>query len=102
MPLDSASFPAEVQVAFFIFSILSDRWEGMSGSYMGKDWAPIKHLLNIYEVEDKRVIVYIMKMYEGILISYRAEKAEQRRKAEERKSKAAAGGGKNFTHNIRG
>lgn len=101
MPLDSADFPVEVQVAFFIFSLMSDRWEGMSGAYMGKDWGPIEYLLNIYAPGDEKVILYIMKLYEGALISYRAEEADKKRKAEERKSKSS-GGGKNFTHNVTG
>ena len=40
-----------------------------------------------------------MKLWEGIVINYRSEKAESRRKAEERKS---ASGGKQFTHNVKG
>ena len=40
-----------------------------------------------------------MKMYEGVTVNYRHEESERKRKAEERKS---AGGGKNFTHNVKG
>ena len=39
MPLDASVFPAEVQVAFFVFGLLPDRWDSMSGCYMGKDWS---------------------------------------------------------------
>ena len=38
MPLEPSGFPEEVQVAFFMFSCLSDNWDGMSGSYLGKNW----------------------------------------------------------------
>jgi hypothetical protein len=38
MPLEASAFPYEVQVAFFMFDLLSDRWDGMSGTYLGKDW----------------------------------------------------------------
>jgi hypothetical protein len=41
-----------------------------------------------------------MKMYEGINIAYRAEQAERKRKAAERKS--AGGGAKQYTHNVTG
>ena len=101
MPLDSAVFPVEVQVAFFMHSLLTDNWEGMSGTYMGKDWAPIEAMFNIYEVDDRNNTLYFMKLYDGALIEYRAQEAEKKRKAEERKSKSS-GGGQNFTHNIRG
>ena len=101
MPLDTSDFPEEVQVAFFIYSFLSDRWDGMSGSYLGKDWSIIDYLFDLHEVENKKEILYFMKIYESLIINQRAEEAEKRRKAEQRKSKAA-GGGKNYTHNVRG
>ena len=101
MPLDSSDFPVEVQVAFFIFSLMSDVWEGTSGSYMGKDWSAIESLLNINNIEDKKTTIYFLKMYENAVVSTRAKEAERKRKAEERKSKSS-GGGKNFTHNVTG
>lgn len=99
MPLETSDFPAEVQVAFLLFGYLSDRFEGMSGTYMGKDWSEIEHLFKLYKVDEPQVIHHFMKMYEGLLVQHRAEKSERKRKAEERKS---AGGGKNFTHNVKG
>jgi len=78
MPLEISDFPSEVQVAFFIFSYLEDRFEGMSGQYMGKSWNNLQYLFELFDVEDK---------------------AERKRKAEERKS---ASGGKQYTHNVKG
>jgi len=98
MPLEPVDFPTEVQVAFFIFSFLSDVWDGMNGMYMGKDWSSVEYFFKTYEVENPRQVLYFMKMYERMLISNRADKAEQQRKAAERK----AGGGKNYTHNVKG
>ena len=99
MPLDSSEFPEEVQVAFFMFSLLSDNWDGASGSYMGKNWSQCPQLFDLYGIEDKRNTLFFMKMYEGVLIVHRMEKAEEKRKQDERKSKQ---GGKNYTHNVRG
>ena len=42
-----------------------------------------------------------MKIYESIIVSHKAEEADKKRKAEERKANSA-GGGKNYTHNVRG
>ena len=100
MPLDTSDFPVEVQVAFFMFSLLPDHYEGMSGTYMGKYWDGIDYYLKLYDVQDPKIVLYFMKIYEGILVSHRAEQAEQKRKAQERRSKA--GGGKTFTHNVKG
>ena len=99
MPLDTSDFPVEVQVAFFIFTLLEDNWDGMSGTYLGKFWGNLQYLFELHEVEEKVVTLRIMKMYESILVNHRAQKAEQKRKAEERRS---SGGGKNYTHNIKG
>ena len=99
MPLEPSDFPEEVQVAFFMFSLLPDHWEGMSGTYMGKYWDGIDYFFKVYEVKNPKEILYFMKLYENTLVSHRTEKAEQKRKAEERKSKS---GGKKYTHNVKG
>ena len=100
MPLELSDFPEEVQVAFFMFSLLPDHWEGMSGTYMGKYWDGINYFFKLYEVENPRTILYIMKMYENILVEDRAQKADRKRKQAEQRSKA--GGGKSYTHNVQG
>ena len=99
MPLETSDFPSDVQVAFFIFGFLEDVWDGMSGSYMGKSWNNIEYLFNLYEIDEPRIMLYLMKLWEGILVAYRADQAEKHKKAEQRRS---AGGGKNFTHNVKG
>ena len=101
MPLDSSDFPYEVQVAFFIFGFLEDVWEGMSGSYLGKEWSNIEFLFDLFDIQERRTVLYFIKLWENVLVNYRAEKSERKRKAEERKRKSA-GGGKNYTHNVKG
>lgn len=101
MPLDTSDFPEDVQVAFFVFNMLSDVWEGMSGSYMGKNWTDAEFIFKTHKIKDKKSVLYFAKMYERILMNHRAEEAERKRKADERKSKAG-GDGKNYTHNVRG
>ena len=87
MPLDASAFPVEVQVAFFVFDLLSDRWEGMSGTYLGKDWSPAKFIMETFEIEDIKTIVFFAKLYDNILMKERAEAASKRQKAEERRAK---------------
>jgi len=99
MPLETSDFPSEVQVAFFIFGFLEDNWEGMSGTYLGKKWHNIEYLFNLYQVQEQTTILYIIKLWENILVEYKSDKADKKRKADERRS---AGGGKNFTHNVKG
>lgn len=101
MPLDLSEFPEEVQVAFFIFSYLPDKWDTNVGYYMGKDWTLIPFLFETFGVQDKAEILYFMKSYENLLVSYRAKESESKRKAAEKKS-SATGGGKQFAHNVKG
>lgn len=68
--------------------------------YMGKDWSSANFLFDTYEIEYPKEILYFMKLYEREVMAQRAEDAERRRKAEERKSKQS--GGKNYTHNVKG
>ena len=65
MPPEVGDFPLEIQEAFLIHAILPDRWDGASGSYMGKDWSPLMDLLNIYKVEDKRTVAFFLKHIES-------------------------------------
>ena len=99
MPLTQSDFPAEVQLAFFMFDLLSDVFEGMSGTYMGKDWSHCTQLFELWEVEDPKIVMYFMKMYERIIMQDRSEEAERKRKQDERKK---GGDGKNYTHNVKG
>ena len=77
MPVDLSGMPDEVQTAFFMFGFLPDVWEGMSGTYMGKDWSSLEYFFNLYEIEEQKVIVTFMKLYERILVNYRIEQQKQ-------------------------
>jgi len=98
MPLSHSDFPSEVQVAFFMFSLLSDVWDGTSGMYMGKDWSSVDFLFRTYEIDNPRDTIYFMKLYERQLMSQRAEEIEKKQKEEERKAKQNSG--KQYTHNV--
>ena len=99
MPLTQMDFPSEIQVAFFMYDLLSDVWEGMSGTYMGKDWSHCSQLFDIWDIEDARTVMYYMKVYERIIVQHRSEESDRQRKQSERKK---GGEGKNYTHNVKG
>lgn len=92
MPLEASAFPYEVQVAFFVLGLLPDRYEGMSGTYMGKDWSSANFIFEAYNIEDIQTIVFFAKTYENMLVTQRAEEQKQKQKQAERRSKS---GGKN-------
>jgi hypothetical protein len=99
MPPTLDGLPDEVQVAFFIYALLPDRWDGMSGSYLGKDWAPLNTLYGIYDIEDQQVVTMFIAEIQGIFSKEINEKNQEKRKAAERKS--SAGSGKKFAHNVK-
>tara|TARA_R110000764_G_scaffold7313_1_gene26144 strand:+ start:165 stop:497 length:333 start_codon:yes stop_codon:yes gene_type:complete len=89
MPPAMGDYPYEVQVAFFIHDILPDRWEGMSGHYMGKDMSSLGTVMDIYDVEDRRTTLYFLKHIEMKNANQINEKNERARKS---KSTAKGGG----------
>ena len=99
MPPTLDGLPDEVQVAFFIYALMPDRWDGASGTYLGKDWAPLDTLYSIYEIEDQRTITMFIAEIQNIFVQHTNEEAEKKRKTAERK--ASASSGKKYAHNVR-
>ena len=72
------------QEAMQIFSILPDNWEGMSGTYMGKDYTILPYLMDsIFEVVNKQQTMQLLLIIGSIVMQNRA----QEQKARERKAK---------------
>jgi hypothetical protein len=91
MPPTMGDYPPEVQVAFLLHDLLPDRWDGMSGSYFGKDMSALDLLLETWEVEDKRTTIFFIKKIEAYNSKQINEKLRRKREASERQAKANAG-----------
>jgi hypothetical protein len=65
MPPEDGDFPFEVQQAMYVHTVLPDRWDGMSGTYMGKDWSALGTILDVSAVEDKRTVCFFLKYIEN-------------------------------------
>ena len=87
-PLEVYHFPLEVQEAFAIHAMLPDRWDGMSGTYMGKDWSALSTMLDIFNVEHKREVATFLKYIEHFNSKKINAEGEKQRKARERSSQA--------------
>ena len=92
MPLEASAFPHEVQVAFFVLGLLPDRYEGASGTYLGKDWSSANFIFEVYKIEEVQTVIFFAKTYETMLVNQKAEEAERKRKQQERRAKS---GGRN-------
>ena len=88
IPADFADFPYEVQEAINIFSILPDNWEGMSGTYLGKDYSILPYLMDeIFEVADKKQTMQLLLIIGRLVM----ENHSREQKARQRKAKAKKG-----------
>lgn len=74
IPPDLGSLSYDSQVAMILFNLLSDRIEGMSGTWLGKEFSSLETFMNIYEVENRRDILdYIMTIHDEYAKYYREQ-----------------------------
>jgi len=99
LPPTLDNLPEDVQNAFTIFSYMPDRWDGMSGSYFGKDWSSIDFFLDLFKIEDRKTVVFFISKIQNFQVEKLNEEMRQKRKTEERKSRS---GGKQYAHNVQG
>lgn len=88
IPADFTDFPFEVQEAINIFTILPDNWEGMSGTYMGKDYSILPYLMDeIFEVADKKQTMQILLIIGRIVMNQHTQAQKERQRKAKTKSK---------------
>lgn len=84
MPIDTSELSIEVQQALILLESLPDIWEGMGGTWLGKDYAGLLAIMDIYEIDDRRSVFELLKIAEKELGDY----YQQKRKEQEQLSKA--------------
>jgi hypothetical protein len=77
MPKDPSQLSLNVQQALILFNALPDNWEGMSGTWMGKDYSGLMSIMEIYEIDDRRAVFELLKVAEAEAGKYYAQKAKQ-------------------------
>jgi len=83
MPLEPKDLSYEGQVALTLFQVLPDKIEGMNGVWLGKDFAGLGDIMELYGIEGNReafdlllhIIAEASKFYE------QQRKAQQARKS---------------------
>ena len=88
LPVERGQFPIEVQEAFLLHDILSDKWEGMSGHYLGKDFSALDTYIKVFKIQDPQTSVWFLKHIEYYNTKVVNETQDRKRKAEERKLKS--------------
>ena len=87
MPIDPSNLSLEAQQALVLLNALPDNWEGMSGTWMGKDYSGLLAIMDIYEIEDRRTVFELLQQCEQELGKY----YRQKQKEQESLSKAKRG-----------
>ena len=77
IPLDPAHLDYVVQCALILFNCLPDKWEGMSGSWMGKDYAGLMDIMDIYQMDNKKDTFTLLKVAEREAFKFYSEKQKQ-------------------------
>jgi hypothetical protein len=76
IPVETSDLPPLVQTSLAVYSYLPDRWEGMSGTYMGKDLNILFNLLDIFKVEkdEYRLVLELISTIDSIRSNLYKEK----------------------------
>lgn len=88
MPPEMSSYPLEVQEAFFLHRMLSDKWDGMSGYYQGKDMTALSTYIKVYEISNPPQTLYFLKHIEHEHANMLNEKVKKQHEADKRKAKS--------------
>ena len=87
IPKDPSTFSLEAQQALIMLNVLPDKWEGMSGTWLGKEYAGLLDIMELYQIENKKEVFELLKVCEDELGKFYTEK----RKQQEQLSKAKKG-----------
>jgi len=80
IPIEFEDLPNFIQNTFNIYTFLGDRWEGMSATFMGKDYSIVFNLFEIFEVEniaEKQLMLRIMSIIDKIRSNIITKKYKQ-------------------------
>lgn len=78
MPKDPSLLSFEVQQALLLLNVLPDKWEGMSGTWLGKDYAGLDSILTIYQIDNVRQVFELLQIAEKELGDFYAHKQKEK------------------------
>jgi len=77
LPVDPSFLDINAQYALILLNVLPDKWEGMSGSWMGKDYSGLGAIMDMYEIEDRREVFELLQIAEEELGKYYRQKQKE-------------------------
>jgi len=84
IPVEYSDFPVEIQQVFNIYFLMSDIWDGMNGTYQGKNTSIVFELLAVYDIpqEDRLIYLTFIRAMDNIrkrLINEKVKQAQDRK-----------------------
>jgi len=79
LPQDGSNLSLECQQALTVLISLPDIWEGMNGTWLGKDYSGLGTIMDIYEIDDRRAVFTLLKEAESLLGKYYTQQSKSRR-----------------------
>ncbi len=77
MPKDTSHLYYNVQSTLILYNALPDSWEGMSGTWMGKDYSGLMDIMDIYSMDNRKEVFTLLKVAEAEASKFYAEKQKQ-------------------------
>jgi len=87
IPKDPSTFSLEAQQALQLLNALPDKWEGMNGIWLGKDYTGLFDIMDLYHITARKDVFELLKVCEEELGKFYAQK----RKEQEQLAKAKRG-----------
>ena len=86
IPLDINDLNYNCQQAIFLFNVLPDKIEGMNGVWLGKEYAGLMDIMNIYEMENRKEVLDLLQ----ICIREASKVYERQREQSQKKAETQA------------
>ena len=77
IPIDPSTLPIESQQALLLLNYLPDLWEGLKGTWLGKDYSGLLAIMDIYEIEDRKKVFERLKELESVLSKFYLQKQKE-------------------------
>ena len=85
IPVEWSDLPDIVQITMEIYSFLPDRWEGMSATFLGKDYQIVFNLFETFDIDNKSERNLILRLM-SYIDSVRSKIIQRKQKQKEKPS----------------